>query len=465
VIDRQRAIVLVEGSWDLTPTQTDALLDEVLAVVGTMTATGLADKVRRVAIGLDPAWAKRRYADAVRERKVVGYLNRDGSATLAGHNLPAEDAAAAGARVDALADAAKRAGAAAKIDHLRAAVFLGLLDGHLSGMTKQQIVTELVRLYPKPADAEPADAGLAMPVAAPSAAAAAEAEDWYGSHLRVALGTLLGLDERAGDIAGWGVVPAEVARRMAGRQLSAEWRYAILDDQGRLLFDGITSRRPCTATPARRRNGRSNSGLRGGIVELHVPLALLTDPKVAAQHPQWAGVLADLAGQYARQQPIGQDPAARFPGRRLRRRTHTFFQHCVFRGCRRPASDCDADHRREHSCGGLTTEANLQPGCDHDHELKTTRGWRLIRRDRHTYVWISPLGRTHVVTIDPIAAPLPAPVPRQLPPELAIPADQLADLEPSYQPTDRHGRAPRAQPTCDRRTTWRSESDPDPPPF
>jgi hypothetical protein len=83
---------------------------------------------------------------------VVGYLNPDGTATLAGQNLPAEDAALAGARVDALADAAKRAGAAAKIDHLRAEVFLGLLDGRWTGMTQQQIITELQRQYPKPAD-------------------------------------------------------------------------------------------------------------------------------------------------------------------------------------------------------------------------------------------------------------------------------------------------------------------------
>ena len=80
---------------------------------------------------------------------------------MAGQNLPADAAAYACARVDALADAAKRAGAAAKIDHLRADVFLGLLDGTFHGLSQPAITAELVRRYPKPTDqsgqAVPAD--------------------------------------------------------------------------------------------------------------------------------------------------------------------------------------------------------------------------------------------------------------------------------------------------------------------
>jgi hypothetical protein len=41
----------------------------------------------------------------------------------------------------------------------------------------------------------------------------------------------------------------------------------------------------------------------------------------------------------------------------------------------------------------------------------------LFRRDQHTFVWISPLGRKYVVEIEPIAPPLPAPMPRTQPPE------------------------------------------------
>jgi hypothetical protein len=149
-LDRTRAIVLAEGCLDLTDQQTTVVLDELLPAAATVTATGLADKLRRVAIALDPAWAERRYREAIRDRKVIGYLNPDGSATVSGQNLPADAAAYACARVDALADTAKRAGAAARIDHLRAELFLGLLDGSLHTLPDTAIITELLRRYPKP---------------------------------------------------------------------------------------------------------------------------------------------------------------------------------------------------------------------------------------------------------------------------------------------------------------------------
>jgi hypothetical protein len=112
-----------------------------------------------------------------------------------------------------------------------------------------------------------------------------------GIEVRVALSTLLGHDEQPGEIPGLGPVPASHARAVVARQHRAEWRYAITDDIGRLLFDGVTRRRP---------TGRTTTGPPGGIVELHMPAALLATltnsgdgagPVVA----RWAGLLADLA--------------------------------------------------------------------------------------------------------------------------------------------------------------------------
>src|SRR5205814_9697814 len=140
--------------------------------------------------------------------------------------------------------------------------------------------------------------------AAPGEAAAVS----RGLHLRVGLATLLGLDDEPGEIAGMGIVPAAVARRIARRQHRSQSRYAILDEQGRLLFDGVTRRRPHRPDPTRAR-------VPGGIIELHVPLSLLTDPSLASQHPDCSRLLAELSAQNAERQPIEQDPAARFPGR------------------------------------------------------------------------------------------------------------------------------------------------------
>jgi hypothetical protein len=59
----------------------------------------------------------------VAERKVVGYRNPDGSANLTGYQLPVDRVAAACAHIDALAEAAKRAGDTRVIDHIRADLF------------------------------------------------------------------------------------------------------------------------------------------------------------------------------------------------------------------------------------------------------------------------------------------------------------------------------------------------------
>jgi hypothetical protein len=435
-LDRARALVLAEGCHDLSAEQAAMLLDRLLPEAGTRTVTGLAERVRRVAVALDPAWAERRYREAVRERRVIGYLNEDGTATVSGQHLPAQAAAAACERVDTLAAAAKRAGANAPIDHLRAELFLALLDGRYQQLSTDQIIAALRAHFP----------------AHPDTAAGAQPAPTLGSPravaLKVGLATLLDLDEQPGEIAGWGPVPATVARDVAARQHRTQWRFAILDAPGRLLSEGTTRSRP--------RPLRDPVQAEGGSIELHAPAALLDQPGLAATHPAWAKLLADLTAQRADPRPIEQDPAARFAGRRLRRRIQIINQHCVFPGCRRPSADCDLDHRHDHAHGGTTEQANLSPACRHDHLNKTRRNWRLVQLNQHTYCWISPLGRRHIVHIDPIAAPLPAPIPRTLRPDIALP--DFDHTGPSFQHHTRHGR-PRKTPTM------RTSTADDGPPF
>ena len=93
-LDRRRAIVLAEACADLSEDHASRLLDEVLPSAGGKTATELAARVKRVAIALDPGWAERQYKQAVRSRRVIAYLGPDGSATVTGQNLPAEQATA-----------------------------------------------------------------------------------------------------------------------------------------------------------------------------------------------------------------------------------------------------------------------------------------------------------------------------------------------------------------------------------
>jgi len=404
-LDRNRALVLLDVCSILGEEHRAKLLQNLLPKAATMPAGTLRARAQRIAIELDPEWAERRYRAAVRESRVVCVMGQDGTVSLAGEDLPAEEALAAMAHVWALAKAAKRAGAHASSDRLRATLFTGLLTPRFVGMGQLEIIAELVKQFPKPStEAPPAPAAEPEPAAKSARASSGPGMPSgpvvpSGVELRVGLATLMGLTEEPGEIAGAGPVVASVARELAEQQRRGEWRYAIVDDHGRPLFDGITRQRP-TGYPA--------GGAPGGIVELHVPVHLL-DPAVVDEHPAWARLLTDLGQQYARQAPIVQDPAARLPGKPLRRRMQIKHRYCVFPGCRRPAADSQADHRRDYAKHGPTLETNIGPLCERHHDLKTRWGWRLIKRDDETYVWISPMGRRHLVPIEPVAPPSPDP--------------------------------------------------------
>ena len=148
----------------------------------------------------------------------------------------------------------------------------------------------------------------------------------------MALSTLLGHDDHPGEIPGLGPVPASHARAVVADQRRAEWRYAITDTDGRLLFDGLTRRRP---------TGLAATGPRGGIVELHIPAALLAELTSDARTAEpavarWAGVLADIARQYGDrdQRDLDAHPGDRLPRAALRRHTQIRDRTCVGIGCR-----------------------------------------------------------------------------------------------------------------------------------
>jgi hypothetical protein len=66
-----------------------------------------------------------------------------------------------------------------------------------------------------------------------------------GAHVQVtvALSTLTGRDDQPGELAGYGPIPASMARRIAAAPDSV-WRRLITDEMGRLLDYGRTTYRP-----------------------------------------------------------------------------------------------------------------------------------------------------------------------------------------------------------------------------
>jgi hypothetical protein len=533
VIDVPKARVFSEWTHGLTDAQTRTLCDLLLPEAPNLTTGQLIDRIKKMAIAIDPDWARRRYEEAVRDRGVVGYRNPDGTANVSGLNLPAERAAAACANIDALAKKIKHAGDRRPIGHIRADLYLGMLDGTYTGWDQSAIITHMLRQAAEettreqgeqadhqrqrtaggptvhehggadggrgpgeqapdrqeqcddqPVDPEQGDGEHDQPSPDSHGPAGGATGDRPGDkerppdrnaqliprragiELRVQITTLLGLDDHPAEIAGWGFVHARSAREITRDQTAAQWRYAITDEHGRLLYEGTTRKRPDRPLP------HGTAPCRGGIIELHITLsglrALSNQP--AQTLSGWAKVIADLARQadqheqHNRPQPGGNtnggpsrgntnerrpgSPPGRRDSRRagaaLRRRTEIRDRTCTHPGCRAPAHGTDGDHTRDWPDGGPTQDDNIASTCRHDHRVKHQGGWKVTQPRPGELIWTSRLGHTYQVPPPLIIEPLPDPIPRDPPPDF-VPLSEETDTP-----------------------TWRepaqSEPDPEPPP-
>jgi hypothetical protein len=131
VIDLARARLIAEATSPLGDETARAVEERVLPAAGSQTPGMLRAALRRAVIAADPAGAEERRKDAERRAQVVLYPDQDCTATLAGQRLPAVHAAAAMARIKAMARAVKASGAGGPIDLLCSQIFLGLLLGTL----------------------------------------------------------------------------------------------------------------------------------------------------------------------------------------------------------------------------------------------------------------------------------------------------------------------------------------------
>jgi hypothetical protein len=251
-----------------------------------------------------------------------------------------------------------------------------------------------------------------------------------GIEVRVGLSTLLGRDERPGEIPGLGPVTADVARTaVAAQRRGAEWRFGVVNDAGYLLLAGVTRRRPHLPNPDR---DADRGRVRGGIVERHVSAALLTELAAgAAPGGEWAGVIADIAAQYALREQLraalDNKPGARFARGALARHVQIRDRYCCHMGCERPAASAELDHTRDHAAGGPTTTANIDPNCERHHWYKTALGWRLRQPEAGVFEWTSPLRRVYRTRPEPIRPELPEPLPRDPAPDLDRGVEQRFD--------------------------------------
>ncbi|MCW2540319.1 MAG: endonuclease [Frankiales bacterium] len=208
VISPQHAEAIGEVAWTLPSDQhAQSLEAAVLARAGEQSVAQLRRALRRAAIDTDPAIAQRRHAQAKATRQVKHFPAEDGMSELRAY-LPAPDAVALFTRLDAATRLLPRQDLRTR-DQQRADL---LVDAVLNGL---------------PSDALPTHHGRTPTI-----------------QVTVAAGTLLGLDEQAAHLAGYGPITAETARVIA-HDPTGTWRRLLTDaDTGALLDYGRTTYRP-----------------------------------------------------------------------------------------------------------------------------------------------------------------------------------------------------------------------------
>ena len=207
LIDFPRARVIVENTTHLEETVRDRVVEIALERAPDLTTGLLAARIRKLNIWVAPEQARKRYESGLEERRVVAEGNPDGTANLSGFQLPAELTQSAARRINRMAHDLKRSGDARTIDQIRADIFIDLLSGR-GAETR-------------------ADRGIV--------------------DIHVELTTLLALDDLPGELPGWGPVISDIARRVVEEQIESEWRYTVRDDNGSVVSNGTTRRRPSAA--------------------------------------------------------------------------------------------------------------------------------------------------------------------------------------------------------------------------
>lgn len=202
-IDVRRARTIVFGVGHLPDDAARQLVESIIDDAATLTTGQLAARLRRLCLEVDPEEAQRRHEKAVEERRVVTEATVDGAANLMGLDLPPDRVAEAASRIDAIARSLRGGGETRSMDQLRADVYLDLLCG--AQTSRRGGVIEL----------------------------------------RVDLATLAELSDAPADLAGYGPIVADIARRVAATGREAQWRYTVTD-QGRPVATGTTKRRPTT---------------------------------------------------------------------------------------------------------------------------------------------------------------------------------------------------------------------------
>jgi Domain of unknown function (DUF222) len=215
-IDTRRAEVVADELGRHEPAVARRVEAEVLDRADQLTAPRLRQALKRALHRVAPVTMEQRRDDAVSDRHVTITPAADGMAWLEAY-LPAEDAAALDAAIEAAAAAMKRTEsgdrrtlAQRRTDALAQMGWRALSTGRLGGCSCGQ---RLDHRHRRPVTVQ----------------------------VTVAVTTLLGLDDQPGQLAGYGPVPASVARRLA---TEGTWRRVLTDPVSGTVLDYGRTRYP-----------------------------------------------------------------------------------------------------------------------------------------------------------------------------------------------------------------------------
>jgi hypothetical protein len=241
-IDLPRARIMVSMICPLERQHADAVEAAVLPRAPGMTTGQLRAALLRAILAVDPDAARRRLEASQKDARVERWTEPEGTATLAGRYLPPAEVLMADKRLCAIAKAWKKQGAQGGMDLLRAHAYLALLLG-------QPVDTPPLNLLPAAASPAPAES---VTEDSGSAPAPAPLPPLMGEvNLTVPLITLLGLADRPGEVAGFGPVHADTARRLADAMATnrgTRWGVIVTNQDGRAMgWGGWARARPVSA--------------------------------------------------------------------------------------------------------------------------------------------------------------------------------------------------------------------------
>jgi hypothetical protein len=204
VIDVRRAKAIDHETCHLTIGTARNVVERIAEAAPDLTTGQLRARIKKLCIEAGTDEAEKRYQQAVETRRVIAEPTVDGTANLAGLNLPPHRVAAITRRINEIARSLRTGGETRSMDQLRADVYLDLLQGAGHTTRNKGVV-----------------------------------------HMTVDLDTLTGLTEHPGDLNGFTPVIADIARHIAEDQTDSEWRYTVTNTEtGQPLQTGITRRRP-----------------------------------------------------------------------------------------------------------------------------------------------------------------------------------------------------------------------------